>query len=169
MFGLNIILLSFIWVAGFVLARFPASHAKIANHIAVLFVVHFLVRHLIQFAFSLKHHQLEQWVRNDLIGIIFSGICLGATYYVIIHNNKIPVFSSKWKKLFNLLGNISYPLYLIHSTLIKFCKEMNITNWILLSLVCITGAWVIYYFFDFYSKKREIKASTLATLKSVEV
>ena len=81
-------------------------------------------------------------------------ICLGLVYYVVIANRRIPSFSAVTKRVVNWLGNISYPLYLSHFTVLILCRNLAVHHWALLSVSCLVVAALIYWVFDFYSKKR---------------
>ncbi|HSY61345.1 MAG TPA: acyltransferase [Cytophaga sp.] len=156
MFGINVVLLSFIWIAGFVLAVFKENKTKIMLHIAFIFIAHFGLVFLIQAGFRFKNHELAVFLKKDLINYIFRLACLGIIYYVVLFNHRLPELSIRAKKVFNFLGNISYPLYLIHLSIIEFCIQQKFTNWMLLTLICLTAASLIYLLVDFYSQKRKI-------------
>ena len=156
-YGINLLLLSFIWIAGFTMAIFPDKKKSTSMHIAAIFVLHIALKIAIQVLFRYKHHELGLIVSNDLPGFIGIIVCLAWVYYVVIYNHKVPVFSSPVNKVLNLLGNISYPLYLVHLTLFKQLDKWNISNVFLMIGSALLFSWLVYYVFDFYSKKREAK------------
>jgi peptidoglycan/LPS O-acetylase OafA/YrhL len=153
-YGLNLIFLSFIWISGFLLATFENKLKKTSILIVALISGHFILDFAIQLVFRLKNHQLNSFINEDVIGFIFEAICLAFIYYVVISNRKLPVFSPKIKEAFNLLGNISYPLYVSHYAILLLCAKVHITNWAVLTGCCLAVAFLIYWVFDFYSKKR---------------
>ncbi len=156
-YGVNLLFLSFIWIAGFLLAKAEDKKEDLHRHIAFLFTTHFCLTTLIQILFRIKNHAVGLLLSTDLPELIGHAACLFLVYYVIIFNASIPKTSTNIKKLFNFLGNISYPLYLTHLTLLKLCERLQIGNWILTTFICLTGASLVYWIFDFYSKKREAK------------
>jgi peptidoglycan/LPS O-acetylase OafA/YrhL len=156
-YGINLILLAYIWLAGFALAIFTLSKKFVAINIAIIFIVYLGLLIMIQCGFRYKHHELSQIVPKDLPGFIGKILCLSWVYFVVIYNHKIPHFSLSVHKIFNLLGNISYPLYLIHETLFNFLRRFQINNLFVLIAIALSSSFIIYWLFDFYSKKRVIK------------
>lgn len=156
-FGINLIFLSFIWLAGFSLAVYKEKLKNISLHIAVFFVLHFVLTTMIQIAFRIKNQQPEMIITADMIDFVGKAICLFGIYYVVILNPTVPSFSLTTKKVFNLLGNISYPLYLTHMSVIELCKKLNIIHWQLVVLFSLVVAFLVYWSFDFYSKRRTTK------------
>ncbi|RZK33861.1 MAG: acyltransferase [Hymenobacter sp.] len=153
-YGLNLLFLSFIWISGFLLATFEDKLKTTSHLILTLLAGHFLLTTLIQVGFRVKHHQLAELVNVDALNFIVGGICLALVYYVVIDNRKLPVFSATQKNIANLLGNISYPLYVSHYAILVFCHSKHITNWEALAGCCLVVAWLIYWLFDYYSRKR---------------
>jgi len=154
-YGLNLVFLSFIWVAGFMLALFKKKQKKISFLIAALLFTHWASTFAIQLAYRVKNNQLSTTnIREDLTNFTMEAICLGLVFYVVIANRHIPPFSAVTKRAVNLLGNISYPLYLSHLTVLILCRNLAIHHWALLAVSCLVVAALIYWIFDFYSKKR---------------
>lgn len=157
MYGVNLLFLSFIWIAGFTLAVHADKAKAMALHIGALFLAHFSLSFLIKTGFRIKNDQIAELVQEDLLLFLCKLICLSLIYTVVIYNHKLPSLSLQAKKIFNFLGNISYPLYLIHLTVITFClKKQLTTNWFLLTGICLAVASLIYLSVDFYSKKRKV-------------
>jgi len=153
-YGINLLLLAFIWIAGFALAIYPENKKHISLTILAMFIVHLVMTISIQILFRYKHHELALIVPVDLLGFIGKSICLSWVYYVVLHNHKVPVLSSTTNAVFNTLGNISYPLYLVHATVLKLLIRWNINNAALMIVISIIFSYLIYLIFDFYSKKR---------------
>jgi len=153
-YGLNLLLLAFIWIAGFALAIYPQNKKKISIIILLIFFVHIAMTVSIQVLFRFKHHELNLIIPNDLEGFVGRAICLSWVYYVVLYNHKVPVLTATTNSIFNILGNISYPLYLVHSTLFKILSKMHIQNALLMIAISIIFSYLVYMAFDFYSKKR---------------
>jgi peptidoglycan/LPS O-acetylase OafA/YrhL len=156
MYGINLFTLSYIWIIGFALAVFKEHFEKIKLHIALIFIGHFVLVFLIQTAYRFKNHQMLEYIEVDLFSFLLRGICLFLIYFVILYNHKLPTLSITSKKVFNFLGNISYPLYLVHFSIIQYCIHQNYTNWLVITLTCLTTACFMYLSIDFYSKKRKV-------------
>ena len=154
-YGLNIVFLSFIWIAGFMLAVFKRKQTKISFLIAALLFTHWAFTLAIQLAYRFKNNQLGFTnIEEDFTNFTMQAVLLGLVYYVVIANRHIPLFSAVAKRVANLLGNISYPLYLSHFTVLILCRNLDIHHWALLGICCLVVATLIYWLFDFYSKKR---------------
>ena len=155
-FGINLIFLSFIWIGGFVLAVFPQSRKKTLNIIGGMLLCHFSLAILIQLLYRIKHDELNLFFQQDSLSIIGRGICLLFSYSVIAFNHKLPTFSVHVNKIFKVLGDISYPLYLTHLTFFTLLKSHNVTNLWTMIIGELFISFMIYYIFDFYSKKRRV-------------
>jgi peptidoglycan/LPS O-acetylase OafA/YrhL len=153
-YGINLILLAYIWLAGFTLAIFPDDKKRTSVIIALLFIAHFLLTIGIQILFRLKHHQIHEILFVDIFSFIGNSVCLSFVYFVVVFNHRISFFKPFIGKTFNLLGNISYPLYLTHYTTFTLFSHMHIKNEFLLISFALTVSFLIYLIFDFYSKKR---------------
>ena len=155
-FGINLLLLSFIWVVGFMLAIFHNKRKEIAILIGSIFTIHFALTCLIALGSRIKHHETNLFFTEDSIKYIFELVCLVFVYFIVIGNRNTPALSLFNKKLFNFLGNISYPLYLTHFSVLILCSKIGINNWFMLVLSCLVVASIVYWVFDFYSKKRAV-------------
>ncbi len=155
-YGVNLILLAFIWLAGFGLAIFPDNKKHGSIVIAALLCGHLALTIGIQILFRIKHHQVSEIINSDIAFFIGTTCCLAFVYVVVVFNHKISPFRTSNKKILNLLGNISYPLYLSHTTTFKILTKAHIRNSSLMILSALIVSFLIYYIFDFYSKKRVI-------------
>lgn len=154
--GINLILLAFIWVAGFALAIFPNDKKHTSIVVALLFFGHLALTIGIQILFRIKNHQIGEIINTDAAYFIGNSCCLAFVYFVVIFNHKIPSFKPFTNKVLNLLGNISYPLYLTHRTTFHLLSKAKINNVMVLILSALIISTIIYFIFDFYSKKRII-------------
>lgn len=153
-YGINLVILAFIWVAGFALAHYPSKKQFLKINIALIFLVHLALTIGIQLLFRYKHQQLGLVISEDFPGFFGKPLCLAFVFYVILYNHKISAFSSGVQHIFHTLGNISYPLYLIHSPLFRYLSTYKINSpWIFIAAALLLS-FIIYYIFDFYSKKR---------------
>jgi len=153
-YGINLLLLSFIWMSGFVYALYPEKRKFIALNTATFYVVFVALGAVIKLLSDEKHHNIQVFFRRDLIFIGIQFLCLVFGYVVVFFNHLVVNLSIGAKRLFNLLGNISYPLYLTHPTILLFLHKNKISN-PMVAFLCITStAFVVYWLFDFYSKNR---------------
>jgi len=151
-FGLNLLLLSFIWLAGF--NKATSYNKKQSNAIIGLLLLGIAgLTIAIQTAYRIKNHHIDLLV-TDLPVFLGKAICLAIPYFTLVHNAKIPPFKPAFTKIANLLGNVSYPLYLSHAITFVFLRKMQVTNTSVYIITALVVATVLYYIFDFYSRKR---------------
>ena len=156
-YGINLILLSFIWIAGFTLAIYPERKKAISMHIAIIFVAHITLTILIQVAYRYKHHEIDKVYSEDIFHFISRSFCLIGVFFIVIFNNRIPSFPVIIHRIFTLLGNVSYPLYLLHRGVFYQLNKWSVESvWIMISTSLVL-AYIVYAVFDSYSKKREEK------------
>lgn len=153
-YGINIFFLSFLWVAGFMLSIFDSRKKLTSFVLTIIFIIYFLLSFLIQIVFRLKHHQISQIFGDDLGRFALEAIGLLFIYAVVVSNRRMPNLSPFNRKLFNFLGNISYPLYLTHASILVLCQKLHITNWALIIACTLLAASLTYWLFDFYNRKR---------------
>lgn len=155
-YGINLFLLAYVWIAGFTMAIFPSEKINNSRLVAVLFIGHLALTTGIQLLFRIKNNQFTEIVNIDLPVYLGHAVCLVFVYYVVIYNHKIPLFKPFTNKLFNLLGNMSYPLYLTHTTSFYLLGKAGVNNVAVMIAAALTVSFLIYYLFDFYSKKRSV-------------
>ncbi|WP_028981508.1 acyltransferase family protein [Sporocytophaga myxococcoides] len=154
-FGINLILLSFIWISGFALALFPERRKIILLIIGGILIGHISITILIQSLYRFKHHEIELLWQIDTLDFVGKALCVILIYGVIAYNHKFPEISNTAKKLFKLLGDISYPLYLTHCTFFFIMAQNKVSNLYVMILGQLLLSLLIYYLFDFYSKRRD--------------
>jgi len=160
--GLNLIILGFIWVAGFVYSIYPEKRKFMAINVALFFACYFGLTILIELFHQIKQHTAGDFVSHDLIYFALQLLTLAIVFVVVFFNHKVTYLSLNTKKIFNVLGNISYPLYLTHRSVFVFLNKHNIHNIGLGVLASLVVAWLVYVLFDFYSKKRPLAKTPVA-------
>lgn len=153
--GINLLLFAFIWIAGFVYSLYPEKRRFIAINVAVFFLAYTGLTVMIELAHAMKHHETAVFLKRDLIYFAMQFLTLSLVYIVVFFNHYVVILSPLTKKIFNILGNISYPLYLVHRSVFIFFNKHQITNMALAVAAALVVAYLIYIIFDFYSKKRE--------------
>ncbi len=153
-YGLNLILLAFTWLLGFMLATFTGKTRTTSILIIATFATHFLINTIIDSAYRVVHNQLDILFTQSSILFFFEFLCLLFILVAVLHYRNTLYFSISTQKIFTFLGNISYPLYLTHIASLDLSRKMHITNWLLLTTICLSVSCLVYWSFDFYSKKR---------------
>jgi peptidoglycan/LPS O-acetylase OafA/YrhL len=161
--GLNLLFLSFTWIAGFLLAKDPAARKSTMRLIAVLFILEIAVEAVIQLGYRMKHHNAAIFFQEDLSGYAFMGVTLLIVWLVF---RKIlepaPAGALKKSGWMRLLGDISYPLYLTHMKVFDLLPRIGVHNAWLATAISILVAFAVYLLVDFYSQRREKRKAKAA-------
>ena len=153
-FGINLLLLSFVWVAGLGLSRRDIPHKAAIRDIAILFCGHASLAFAIQFGFRMKHHEIGKFFSNDMTACLVQSLTLLAIY-LLFRKFVIPDRPSLHRSSFlRTLGDISYPLYLVHFPVYIILSHYGMKSPLLLYLIAVLVAALIYWSVDFYSKAR---------------
>ena len=154
LFGINLILLAFGWIIGFAIAIFPDRVRINKFNVAFIYAAHIALTTALAAAHSYKHHDIRNFLRGNGLQLLFQSACLLWVYVVILYNGRCKVFSGWIAKLFNLLGNISYPLYLVHLVVFIYFNRLGYRFGPVMVLGALLYSWLVYVVFDFYSKRR---------------
>jgi peptidoglycan/LPS O-acetylase OafA/YrhL len=168
-YGLNLLLLSFVWIAGFACTRNKAFRKDIFYLLAghVLVVATFKLMHYI------GRHQIEKFVFGYSLRILLGTLVLVLSYGVIVYNRQLPRVLGRLRHWFDFLGNISYPLYLTHYATFRLLARFVKPAWYIFAPAALLVATAFYFAFDFYTQKRgktkakQIPASPILVNKAV--
>lgn len=154
--GINLPCLAFIWITGFYLATSPGDKRRPLHFAGWLFLGEFLLDSGIQFFYRVKHRDWHDLVFNDLTGFLLHAILLTMIYMIFsgvishrFHFNQIQ------RRICRFLGDISYPLYLVHLPVFIFMAAYT-QNAALLIVCALAMATVVYFCCDFYSRRRKL-------------
>jgi peptidoglycan/LPS O-acetylase OafA/YrhL len=153
-FGLNLGLLSFIWIAGLRLARATAEDKTAMRDIGLIFGGHLALTAVIQFGFRLKHHALADFFRHDVIAYVMPSATLVCVYYVfkaLVVPDRPNLHRSGFLRM---LGDISYPLYLLHAAIYAMLAHFGLKTPLLFYLAAVIVSAGVYWSLDFYSRRR---------------
>lgn len=155
LFGINFFILGFIWIAGFTYSINPGEKNKTFIKVTFILLVYMALTVAIQFVYRQKHDAVILFVKDDLLEYIFQSGMLLILLVLFYTMERLFYLPSEVKKTLHFLGNISYPLYLIHIPCFILFKEYT-SNWALLLLLSLILSTIIYWSVDFYSKKRNV-------------
>jgi peptidoglycan/LPS O-acetylase OafA/YrhL len=159
----NLILLSFIWVAGFRLARAEAGDRTAMRDIGLIFAGHIVLAVLIKFGYCVKNHIVTHFFQHDLIDYAMQSMTLLAVF-LVFRQFVLPVRSNvKRSGFLRFLGDVSYPLYLLHAAVYATLVQYGVKTPFLLYLSAVAVSAVVYQAFDFYSKRRHRQIDPGAT------
>jgi peptidoglycan/LPS O-acetylase OafA/YrhL len=154
--GVNLPTLAFIWLAGFYLATSSPEKARPLKIVGLLFAVHLVLSVGIQLLFRLKHRGLDLFFSADLAGFLGNALLLLLIFIVfrgvIFYGFHLTLFQ---RRICRLLGDISYPLYLVHFVTFSFLARYFPQAGLLL-LAALLLATVVYFCCDFYSRRRKL-------------
>lgn len=153
--GINLACLGFIWLAGFYLA-ISEGKTRPLRIAGLLFVAHFFLTVGIQFFSRMKHHDLHDFAFTDLSG--FFGIALLLVMIFAVFQG----VTGHWfhlglgqRRVCRFLGDISYPLYLVHMPAFHLFGAYTHSAGLLLA-AALALATAVYYGCDFYSQRRKL-------------
>lgn len=152
-YALNLPLLAFIWIAGLRIARSGDEHKPVLKMVGVLFALHILLAMSIQAAYRRKHGGLPEFFQTDLLGYVLQASTLALVLWSfsrVLHPNPKALPS----KLLRMLGDVSYPLYLLHIPIYYLMKEAGIQAPVLFYGAAVAVSFFTYRALDLYSQRR---------------
>ncbi len=163
-FGLNLPLLAFVWIAGLRVAREPGRELAAMRDVGLLFGGHMLLAIGIQFAFRLKHGAAGVFFSTDAPGLLARCITLAVVWVVFARMLAADGQTARPSRVLRLLGDISYPLYLIHLPVFALLMRAGITHAVPLLAGALGASFLLYAGLDFYSRRRDKRASLPAAV-----
>lgn len=154
-FGLNLLALAFMWVSGLRLAKEPEQRPKILRDIGLLLIAHIVLTTGIQFLYRLKHYALGQFLSTDSPELAARALTVFAVWVIfkLLLSERNP--ATRRSSFLRTMGDISYPLYLIHLPVYTLLSRVGLRSPWLLLVAAIAASWVLYTLLDFYSKRRD--------------
>lgn len=155
-YGANLIVLAFPWIAGLLLSRQKKDESKALRNVALMFAAHWLLSLGMKGAWSIKHDALAEFWRVDLAEYFFRGLTLVAVWWVFQYFVITPRADAKKSRVLRFLGDVSYPLYLLHVPLCMLLAKAGLHSAILHYLIAVVCSALVYQALDTYSKKRHL-------------
>ncbi|MGJ7582860.1 acyltransferase family protein [Variovorax sp. RHLX14] len=158
-FGLNLLLLAFIWLSGMRLARnrdISGSHdgnGNIMRSIAAMFAIYIALSISIQAGYRFKHGEMAQFVQSDLISFILR-MCTLAAVVVLFRNILRQGSGGRPSAWMRMLGDVSFPLYMLHIPVFELLKRTSIQSPAMYFAVAFGVSVVAYRALDLYSQRR---------------
>lgn len=151
-FGLNLLLLAFIWLSGLRLAR-AKDATGILRSIVAMFAIYIALSLAIQGGHRLKHGEMAQFFQIDLIPIILR-ICTLTAVAILFRNILLQGPGGKPSSWMRMLGDISFPLYMLHIPVFELMKRTGIESPMLYFAAAFVASIVAYKALDLYSQRR---------------
>ena len=159
-YGGNLLYLSFAWICGLRLAYAREAPRKVMWDVKVIFTLHLLAEAGIQFASHVKRHTMGEFFRQDLPESLMHVATLGLVYVVFTRNVLAGGTGRNRSRILRVLGDVSYPLYLVHLPIYILLSWTPVKLPILYYLVAVLTALAIYSSVDFYSRRRHLRMGT---------
>jgi len=154
-FGLNLVLLAFIWICGLRLAQSNVSQKAVLLDIRLLFWGHMVIAMLIQFGHRVKQNAAWQFLNDDVPDYFLECVTLFLVYQGFRYVLSDAAKNNPPSRSMRTLGDISYPLYLVHIPVFVVAAKLGITSPILFFGAAMLFSYLIYAVFDVYSKRRD--------------
>jgi peptidoglycan/LPS O-acetylase OafA/YrhL len=153
-YGVNLIVLAFAWICGSRLAQLDADRKQALKDARIFLSAHILLAATIQLGSRIKRHTLDQFFGVDLPNFGFQALTLLALYLLLrqVTRSQPPVVRSS--RALQVVGDISYPLYLIHIPVFIAATRLGIASPHLNFAIAVGMAWLVYLVFDYYSRHR---------------
>ena len=154
-YGMNLPLLSFAWLAGFALAREPSTSGRTIRDCALMFSSYIMLGMAIEAVHLFRHDSLASF---DVTYFLADAAPLAAV--LLLFKWIVAGKTGRTKsKTMRLLGDISYPFFLVHVATFDILIGMGIRNVPALFAAATLMAFLFYLSLDFYSRARERKSS----------
>ena len=153
-FGINLPLLSWAWLAGLLIAREPALARRTLRDCGLIFLAHLSFAFAIQAIHRWKHAELGAILSEDAILFVERAITLGCVLLLfkwIVEGRSGTTRSNTMR----LLGDISYPLYLVHVAILMFVASRGVRIALVQVAAALVVSFLFYLFIDYYSRTRE--------------
>ena len=151
-FGLNLVLLAFIWLSGLRLAR-TGDYTGILRSIVAMFAIYMALSIAIQAGYRLKNGEMALFFQTDLIPMILR-ICTLTAVAMLFRNILRQGPGGKPSSWMRMLGDISFPLYMLHIPVFELMKRTNIASPMLYFAAAFVASIAAYKALDLYSQRR---------------
>jgi peptidoglycan/LPS O-acetylase OafA/YrhL len=161
-YGGNLLCLSFIWICGLRFAHAGANRAEIFRDIATILAVHVATHAIIQLGYRIKRHTLESFLQVDAIGFGVQAVMLLVFYKAFQAAISGPHEGRRKSRLMQTLGDISYPLYLIHMPIYMALATTELRSPAVYYLISLAASYGVYALVDVYSQRRDVMTPGVA-------
>ncbi|WP_083944157.1 MULTISPECIES: acyltransferase [unclassified Variovorax] len=153
-FGLNLLLLSFIWLAGLRLAREPENSISILKEVGWMFALHIVLATAIQFASSWKRGLVDEFLNSGIDHFALQAFTLVVVLWTFRRFTTYPGVGAGGSATLRLLGDISYPMYVAHIPVFYLLKLASLESPTLYLATVVGVSFLLYWGLDKYSQQR---------------
>lgn len=155
--GIGFLCLAFAWLAGWNRAVTPSRALGKATS---LIVVALATTVIVRFGTDVVHHAKAGTLRSTGIELGAEAswaVAVLALPVIVLTAARLPRLTGQLRTLFSVLGDISYPLYLVHLVALKVAKAAGLNGVPILAATCICSAGLVFVTCDWYSLRRYVK------------
>ena len=153
-FGLNLVLLGFAWVSGLRLARTRDGLSVVAG----LLALHLLADAAIELGHCIKHGQVDSFLSHDIPGFLMQATTLVVVLLGI--RNAMGNGRGDPSRRLRLLGDISFPLFLVHIPIYMVGQHYGFQNPWAFYGTALLASLVMFKVLDRYTQQREARPVT---------
>jgi hypothetical protein len=155
--GLNLPLLSFVWICGLRLTDPRSSPDEVFLDLRFFFIAQITLETMTETISRLRHHDPCGVVTTVLPHEALHALPLTACYILFRHCVVGAAGGGSRSTTLRLLGDIAYPLYLVHIPVFGILHERGVTNPYLLLTGAVAAAALFYAVLDRYSQRRHLR------------
>ena len=156
-YGGNLLFLSFIWICGLRLARKSEDTRQVMRDIRLLLAGHIALKTAIQFLWRVKHHSIGEFFSHDSVDCLMQSATLCAVCHIFSRYVVAPVGGARRSRLLRIMGDISYPLYLVHIPVYMMLSKTPLKGPLVFFAVAVAVSAALYGLLDVYSRKRHLQ------------
>lgn len=127
-YGANLLFLSFAWIGGLRLAIHRQTAGVALQDLRLIFAAHLLWSVAIQLAWRVKHDALSAFVVDDLAGFALQSLTLLIVYQAFARGVMTRRLVIRRRRLVLWLGDISYPLFLLHIPVFTVLAKLEVVS-----------------------------------------
>ena len=155
-YGGNLLLLSFIWICGLRLADPRSDKRAVLREIGMMFSLQVITVLMIEMASGARHHDLMGFFRKSHGETAMNAISLLLTFAVFARLVYHQGSGSRRSTTLRFLGDISYPLYLVHFPVYSALVWWGMSNPLLYLCGALGVSTLFYLLLDHYSQRRHL-------------
>lgn len=158
LYGLDLPLLAFLWLGGLLLARAPSRAQQTVRDCGVMLFGSILINWGLTAQHRLRHGELDAFLHSDLLGLAGRTATIFAVWILFkwIAERRTGTTRSPTMRL---LGDISYPFYLVHAGVFALIAKWGIRSPEIYLGAALVTSLLVYWCVDFYGRSRERRAS----------
>ena len=157
--GLNLIFLSYAWLLGLRIADPRSDRTTSLKDLLVLLALIPGIEVLVQVVSHARRHEWTTFFNGDLAASAVHLALLLVIWFVFRYPSLAPRKGGLPTILLRFLGDISYPLYLLHYAIYAYLSSRGCHDPGMLTASAVLCSALVYLLLDHYSQKRHLRLS----------